>query len=80
MNLISILKISYNFLVDYLGPFLDKASPVGMVVLFQEMGIGRRLRKPFLFQRMCVNLCFVERRRGGLEDPEVLPRAIAGLL
>lgn len=49
MNLISILKISYNFLADYLGPVLDEASPVGMVVLFQEMGIREEIEKAFPF-------------------------------
>ena len=58
MNLISILKILNNLLVDFLGPFLGKASPAVMVVLFQEIRTGRKMIQSFFFQRMCVSLCF----------------------
>lgn len=80
MNLISILKILNTFLADFLGPFLGKASPAVTVVLFQEIRAGRKMVQSFFFQRMCVSLCFGGRKRASLEDPEVFPCVIMGLL
>ena len=68
MNLISILKILNNFLVDFLGPFLGKASPAVMVVLFQEIRTGRKMIQSW------------GRKGASLEDAEIFPCVIMGVL
>lgn len=65
MNVPSIWKIPYNFLVDHLGPFLDRArTQQGRWSCSRAIGMGTRLGEPFFCQRTCVCICAFWRDEG----------------